>query len=239
MPLDPTAIRGRRGWNLQGTSEAFGRADRAGRFVVRAEEVDRVELSLGESGSERYTGYLRVGAELAPLPSGSGLDEVTGEFTWAPGAGFVGTYRSRVRELGQRDGDRPPGSTDRPSTKRYGARGTSPRHRRTSFAAGRSRSRSLSTGWAADLDSDAGPGIDTIHVWAYPLTGGPPVFLGTPIYGGARPDIGASHGDRFIASGFSLVVQGLPHGNYDLAAFPWSNVTGGFVAPTVVRLTIR
>ena len=237
VPVDPTAIRGRRGWDLQGAWKSY-EPNRAGRFVVRAEEVDRLEVSLGESGIERYTGYLRAGAELAPLPSGSGLDAVTGEFTWAPGAGFVGTYdlvfvrwangtatgRREVRIVLQ------PKSTalagphlviDAPRSQQDVAQ---------PFAV---------TGWAADLDSDAGPGVDTIHVWAYPLTGGPPVFLGTPTYGGMRPDVGAAHGERFIASGFSLVVQGLPHGNYDLAAFPWSNVTGGFVAPTVVRLTIR
>ena len=38
-------------------------------------------------------------------------------------------------------------------------------------------------GWAADLDAAAGTGIDTLHVWAYPLAGGPPVFQGTTQYG--------------------------------------------------------
>ena len=39
-------------------------------------------------------------------------------------------------------------------------------------------------GWAADLDAAVGTGIDTLHVWAYPSTGGAPIFLGTPTLGG-------------------------------------------------------
>ena len=55
-------------------------------------------------------------------------------------------------------------------------------------------------GWAADLDAATGTGIDTLHVWAYPLAGGAPVFLGTPTLGGARPDVAAIHGDQFRAT---------------------------------------
>ena len=94
-------------------------------------------------------------------------------------------------------------------------------------------------GWAADLDAAAGTGIDTLHVWAYPSTGGAPVFLGTPALGGARPDVAAVHGDKFRESGFGLAVQGLSPGSYDLAVFPWSNVTGAFAPPNVVGVTVR
>ena len=97
----------------------------------------------------------------------------------------------------------------------------------------------LLAGWAADLDAATGTGIDTLHVWAYPATGGAPVFLGTPTLGGARPDVAAVHGDEFHQTGFGLMVQGLSAGNYDLAVFPWSNVTGGFAPPNVVRVTVR
>ena len=82
-------------------------------------------------------------------------------------------------------------------------------------------------------------GIDTLHVWAYPLAGGAPVFLGTPTLGGARPDVAAIHGDQFRGSGFTLAVQGLPPGIYDLAVFPWSNVTGAFAPPKIVHVTVR
>jgi hypothetical protein len=94
-------------------------------------------------------------------------------------------------------------------------------------------------GWAADLDAAAGTGIDTLHVWAYPLSGDAPVFLGTATYGGVRPDVDAIHGDQFRESGYGLVVQGLAPGNYDVAVFAWSNVSGGFVPATVVRITAR
>ena len=67
-------------------------------------------------------------------------------------------------------------------------------------------------GWAADLDAAAGTGIDVLHVWAYPLTGGAPVFLGTATSGGSRPDVAAIHGDEFRDSGFGLLVQGLTPG---------------------------
>ena len=94
-------------------------------------------------------------------------------------------------------------------------------------------------GWAADLDAAVGTGIDTLHVWAYPSTGGAPIFLGTPTLGGVRPDVAAVHGEQFREAGFALTVQGLNPGVYDLAVFPWSNVTGAFAPPNTVALTIR
>ena len=94
-------------------------------------------------------------------------------------------------------------------------------------------------GWAADLDAAAGTGIDTLHVWAYPATGGAPVFLGTPALGGVRPDVAAVHGDQFREAGFALTLQGVIPGAYDLAVFPWSNVTGTFAPPNIVHVTVR
>ncbi len=94
-------------------------------------------------------------------------------------------------------------------------------------------------GWAADLDAASGTGIDALHVWAYPATGGAPVFLGTPALGGARPDVAAVHGDQFHDVGFALTVQGLAPGTYDLAVFPWSNVAGAFAPARTVRVTLR
>lgn len=94
-------------------------------------------------------------------------------------------------------------------------------------------------GWAADLDAAAGPGIDTLHVWAYPSTGGAPVFLGTPALGGIRPDVAAVHGDQFREAGFALTVHSLTAGAYDVAVFPWSQVTGAFAPPNIVHVTVR
>ena len=49
----------------------------------------------------------------------------------------------------------------------------------------------------------------------------------------------AVHGDQFKDSGFGLIVQGLPAGDYDLALFAWSTETMGFVAPKVVRVNVK
>jgi hypothetical protein len=93
-------------------------------------------------------------------------------------------------------------------------------------------------GWAADLDAPSDAGIDVLHVWAYPLAGGPPVFLGATARA-ARPDVAAIHGEQFRDSGFSIAVQGLTPGHYDLAAFPWSTARGDFLPAQVVRITVR
>ena len=101
------------------------------------------------------------------------------------------------------------------------------------------RSRSCSRGWAADLKSSEDTGVTAIHAWAYPLAGGPPVFLGAGAYGGTRPDVAAVHGDHMRDSGFGLIVQGLVPGNYDLAVFAWSTELADFAPAGVVRVTVR
>jgi hypothetical protein len=78
-----------------------------------------------------------------------------------------------------------------------------------------------------------------LHAWAFPASGGAPIFLGATAYGGARPDVAAVHGPRFKDSGFGLIVQGLPRGDYDLALFGWSTETMSFVAPTTVPVSVR
>ena len=95
-------------------------------------------------------------------------------------------------------------------------------------------------GWAADLSTAMGDtGVGGLHVWAYPLSGGAPVFAGAARYGGARPDVAAIHGDQFRDSGFTLTIDGLPPGNYDLAVFPWATSLGDFAPARLVRVTIR
>ena len=216
---------------------AFG-TGRAGRAVLRGEELDRFELVLGERPNETHTGYLRVGDGLRPLPIGSRLDAQSGAFTWSPGVGFVGTYdlvflrsageraiaRREVRVILHAKGSGHIGAQvviDAPHAQQELAQ---------PFALG---------GWAADLDAASGSGIDTLHVWAYPLTGGAPVFLGTATHGGPRPDVAAIHGEEFRDSGYGLLVQGLVPGRYDLAVFAWSNVSGAFVPGQAVRIGVR
>ena len=236
-PLDGAAIVGRRGWDLSSVVETFT-AGASGRVVVRSEEVNRVEFALGEADGARYTGYLRTSEGLVRLPIGSHLDATTGVFTWAPGVGFVGAYdlvfvrwtgaqpvsRQEVRIILAAKGSGAVGPQvviDAPRSQQDVAQ---------PFVLG---------GWAADLNATEGTGIATVHAWAYPLAGGPPVFLGATAYGGARPDVAAVHGDEFRDSGFGLVVQGLAHGHYDLAVFAWSTEVADFVPAKVVRVTVR
>jgi photosystem II stability/assembly factor-like uncharacterized protein len=95
-------------------------------------------------------------------------------------------------------------------------------------------------GWALDLASSSGPGIDTLHVWAFPNPGSgqPPIFAGVANYGVARPDIGAIFGSRFTNSGFNLNLSLAP-GTYTLAVVPHSAVTGAFEAFGTLLVTIR
>ena len=236
-PRDDAPVLGRRGWDLDGPWRWYG-VGAAGRAVMRGEEIDRFELLLGDHVGTRYTGHLSAGGGLAPLPIGSQLDATTGQFTWAPGVGFVGTYdlvfvrwegtqavaRHEVRIILAPKG-----------------RG----HVGVQVAIDTPRSQQdvgqpfMLAGWAADLDAAEGPGIDTLHVWAYPSAGGAPVFLGTPALGGIRPDVAAVHGDQFKESGFALPVHGLAPGNYDLAVFPWSRVTDAFAPPKLIHVTVR
>jgi hypothetical protein len=233
--VEPMSIFGRRGWGPEAQWRGLN-VDANNRAVIRGEEVDRFELWFGDGGGS-YTGYLRAGRELAPLPIGSQLDASAGIFTWAPGVGFVGSYdlvflrwingqpagRKDVRVILAPKGSGHVGAQVVIDTPRSQAVVAQP------FMLG---------GWAADLDAASGTGIDTLHVWAYPVGGGSPVFLGVAARG-PRPDVAAIHGERFRNAGYGLNVQGLGAGTYDLAVFPWSNVSGGFLPPNVVRVTVR
>ena len=93
-------------------------------------------------------------------------------------------------------------------------------------------------GWAIDWASSNGTGIETVHVWAYPANGAPPVFLGVPSTG-ARPDVAAAFGANFIGCGFGLNVQGLAPGSYMLAIFPYSQALNGFDFASAISVNIR
>jgi hypothetical protein len=84
-----------------------------------------------------------------------------------------------------------------------------------------------------------GSGIATVHVWAYPHAGGPPVFLGVADRGVNRPDVAATYGTRFAGTGYSLTVAGLTPGIYDLAVFAWSESLGDFAPAATVQVIVR
>jgi hypothetical protein len=90
-----------------------------------------------------------------------------------------------------------------------------------------------------DRDSTSGPGVDAVHVWAYPINGGSPVFLGTATLGGARGDVGAAYGSQFTNSGYNVTVSGLPPGQYQLAVYAHSTVTGTFNQSRVVTVVVQ
>ena len=92
-------------------------------------------------------------------------------------------------------------------------------------------------GWALDRAAAAGVGVDAVHVYAHPVAGGGPIFLGVATHGTARPDVGAVFGGQFTNSGFALTVGSLAPGLYDLVVYARSTVTGVFFA-RVVRITI-
>jgi hypothetical protein len=95
------------------------------------------------------------------------------------------------------------------------------------------------SGWALDLGAPAGTGVDAIHVWAYPLTGGAAVWVGAATYGTSRPDVGAYYGAQFSNAGFTLAGAALAPGTYDLVLFPHSTLSAAFSTPLVVRVTAR
>ncbi|MEP6593620.1 MAG: hypothetical protein ABJC51_08000, partial [Acidobacteriota bacterium] len=93
-------------------------------------------------------------------------------------------------------------------------------------------------GWALDAASSAGTGVNAVDVWAYPLAGGDPIFVGSASLGTFRPDVGAAFGSgRYSSSGFDLHAF-IPAGDYNLVVFARSSVIGSFNNATLVRIRV-
>jgi hypothetical protein len=93
-------------------------------------------------------------------------------------------------------------------------------------------------GWAIDTGAPSGAGVNAVHVWAYPSSGAPPVFVGSAQHGGARPDLAPHFGAQFVNGGWGLMARGLQPGTYQIAVFAKSTVTGTFNNVRTVTVTI-
>jgi hypothetical protein len=93
-------------------------------------------------------------------------------------------------------------------------------------------------GWAIEVGAATGTGVDAVHVWAYPSSGGAPLLVGVASYGAARPDVGAIFGSRYTPSGFD-VTGSLPAGTYTIVAFAHSTTTNSFAGVQSVRVTVQ
>ena len=82
-------------------------------------------------------------------------------------------------------------------------------------------------GWALDLGAPDN-GVDLVHVYAYPSSGGLPIFLGAASTNIARGDVAAYYGGAHVTSGYGLIVSGLMPGSYMLAVFAHSSYAGSF-----------
>jgi CSLREA domain-containing protein len=205
------------------------------RRVLKVEELDRIEISLDEDADGSYLGYMRIGDRLAPLPIGSRVERRT--FTWQLAAGFLGRYD--LVFIRERDGVRvqrqdvritvhPQGTLSRPQV----VIDTPAREQVVDDGF-------RLTGWALDPAAPYSTGMSTVHVWAYPVRGSAPIFIGGATPARRRQDVAAIYGERFQASGFELEVSGLRPGTYDLAVFAWSDGAGAFLPAKVIRVTVR
>ena len=68
------------------------------------------------------------------------------------------------------------------------------------------------SGWAVDvMGLLPGPGVSTVHVWAFPADGSAPTFVGAD-YGRTRADVVGLYGPSFTNSGYEVTVRGLRPG---------------------------
>lgn len=222
----PASIQGRRGFDRHSPVRTYS-PDSDGVITVQAEELDLIELRLAARD-----GHLVTAQGPRPLPFGSSID-ADGSFRWQPGVAFVGPYRFIF-------------DTDAGSlavTIVLNPKGSNRTGNQLVIDTPRGQTVVGDTvaisGWAADLGARHGSGIAVVHVWAYPVGGGAPVFCGSAAVDGVRPDVADVYGAQFAASGFTVTARGLLPGDYDLAVFAWSEAGGGFLPAKTVRVRVR
>jgi hypothetical protein len=94
-------------------------------------------------------------------------------------------------------------------------------------------------GWAIQDNAAGGTGVDAIHIYAHPVSGQPPIFLGAAVMGDARPDVAAVFGAEHSNAGYHLAVNGLAEGVYDLRTYAHDAASGLFNTVRTTRVTVR
>jgi hypothetical protein len=95
--------------------------------------------------------------------------------------------------------------------------------------------------WAIDIAAMSGCGVDTVHMYAYPAGGGPPIWLGAASPSAYRPDVAAAYhisNVQYGYSGFNLGVT-LPPGQYFLWVAAHSTVTNTFNQSAGAWITVQ
>ena len=111
LPIATGPVWGRTGFD-PATARVLVPADTDGVRHIGIPELGRLELTLpgqpreeselasaaarlsgGGAARPVFDGFLVANDTLRDLPAGSHLDPATGVFTWAPGPGYIGTYR--------------------------------------------------------------------------------------------------------------------------------------------------
>jgi streptogramin lyase len=211
-------------------------ADDVRRVTVAPEQRLVVDLSAGDDTRARYRGFTLDRGVLRALPVGSNLDVSAGRFVWIPPMAFGGTHALLfLREAESGD-----------EQIRIDVAIAVPKARAPELAIDLPSDRATVgpsftvAGWAIDPAGPArGSGIDTLHVWAHPVDGTAPRWLGVARYGGRRPDVAAQYGARFLDSGFSLAAAGLPSGEYFVVVYAHSIAGNRFSVAKAVQVTVR
>src|SRR6185503_1440853 len=89
-------------------------------------------------------------------------------------------------------------------------------------------------GWAFTAHP-SNAAVDAIHVWAYSVATGLPIFGGVATLGDPRPDVAAIFGAQYAHAGFHVDIAALPPGVYDVVVYAHSSISGTFN----VRRTVR
>jgi hypothetical protein len=232
LPLASEPVWARTGTNLH-APYAEVLPDQTGVRTVALAEFGRLELWLGQVDA----GYLVANGTLRDLPPGSQLDRETGQFTWAPGPGYTGTYRLTF-VTGQ--GQVPFDITISPKASAESAE-PNIRMNLDSPQSGTTSAQTLVVaGWALDPQAAFGSGVDAVHVWAQrtDAVGAEPQFLGGAALGGARPDVAQAFGPRFERSGFHLTANLVP-GTYEITAYAWNRRTAKWEDARTVTIMVK